>query len=185
MDNYTIKYNLREKINRFDEYILSKGNKHVADDEIKAYILENKLLNHYCKICQQSPIWNKKPLDLVLDRVNNNSKDNRIENLRLVCPNCLSQLKRRSTIFSKIVKVNVQKCIDCDKVIRNSSNFKNNKIQKFRCKQCIEKAIFFPLMKTTNSLKDNFNNSISNMINNKIMKTRINDEMCLSQSPPS
>ncbi len=149
MDNYCIKNSLCEKAKRYNEYILSINSpKHVDDDTIKAYILDNNLITHQCKICHQMPYWNKRPLDLVLDRVNNNSRDNRLENLRLLCPNCLSQLKNRSTIFEKILNVNIQRCIECEKVIRKSgSNYKNKKKTcNYRCKDCLEKAIFFPLM---------------------------------------
>ena len=149
MENYSIKHSLCEKAKRYNEYILSINNKNVDDDIIKAYILENNLLHHHCKICQQMPYWNKRPLDLVLDRVNNNSRDNRLENLRLLCPNCLSQLKNRSTIFEKILNVNIQKCIECEKIIKKSgSNYKNrkNKSCNYRCKGCLEKAIFFPFI---------------------------------------
>lgn len=150
MDNYCIKNSLCEKAKRYDEYILSIKNKHVDDDTLKAYILENNLLQHHCKICKQKPFWNKRPLDLVLDRVNNNIRDNRLENLRLLCPNCLSQIKKRSSIFERMINVNIQRCIECDKIIKKTgSNFKNkkNNCTNYRCKKCLEKAIFFPLFK--------------------------------------
>ena len=47
------------------------------------------------------PIWNKKPLDFILDRKNNNILDNDIENIRFLCPNCYSQIKQKKTIFKK------------------------------------------------------------------------------------
>jgi len=153
MENYSIKYTLSEKAKKYDDHILSIKHTHVDDDTLKTYILEHNLLNHHCKICHQTPYWNKRPLDLVLDRVNNNSRDNRLHNLRLLCPNCLSQVKKRSTIFEKMLNVNIQRCIECDKIIKkNGSNFKNkkNNLCKYRCKDCLETAIFFPLMKEIN-----------------------------------
>nr|WP_246355414.1 HNH endonuclease signature motif containing protein [Nocardioides ungokensis] len=45
-----------------------------------------------CAICGQPSSWNGAPLALVLDHVDGDSENNRRENLRLVCPNCDSQL---------------------------------------------------------------------------------------------
>jgi hypothetical protein len=39
--------------------------------------------------------WNGKPLRPILDHVNGNPRDNRPDNLRLLCPNCDSQLSTR------------------------------------------------------------------------------------------
>lgn len=57
---------------------------------IKAAIVKFKLKPLICEICRLS-IWNEKPIVLELDHKNGNSRDNRIENLRLLCPNCHSQ----------------------------------------------------------------------------------------------
>lgn len=58
---------------------------------VKKAILRERLIINKCAICGQAPIWNNKPLSLVLDHVNGEPNDNRLENLRFLCPNCNSQ----------------------------------------------------------------------------------------------
>lgn len=41
-----------------------------------------------CSICGQAPFWNGKALTLTLDHINGINNDDRLENLRWVCPNC-------------------------------------------------------------------------------------------------
>jgi hypothetical protein len=53
-------------------------------------IKEGKLLNE-CSLCGIKD-WLGKDLTLIIDHVNGVNNDNRLENLRLVCPNCNSQL---------------------------------------------------------------------------------------------
>lgn len=57
---------------------------------VRNYIAEQQ--KHRCAVCAVETTWNGLPLLLVLDHVSGDSTDNRRENLRLVCPNCDSQL---------------------------------------------------------------------------------------------
>ncbi|MCV7191347.1 HNH endonuclease [Mycolicibacterium brumae] len=45
-----------------------------------------------CAICGCSDVWQGEILAFVLDHIDGNPDNNRPENLRLVCPNCDSQL---------------------------------------------------------------------------------------------
>lgn len=59
---------------------------------LKARIMKQGLLPNVCAVCSMLPVWNGKPLTLILDHINGVNNDNRIQNLRLICHNCDSQL---------------------------------------------------------------------------------------------
>lgn len=68
-----------------------------------------------CSICGQLPVWNGKELTLILDHINGKNHDDRIGNLRWVCPNCNQQL---DTTGSRNIKNTIENnCIDCGKQI--------------------------------------------------------------------
>lgn len=58
---------------------------------VRDFLKRNNLLDDKCNICGMTSVWNNKPLRLELDHINGDSCDNRLENLRVLCPNCHSQ----------------------------------------------------------------------------------------------
>lgn len=51
-----------------------------------------KLYGNYCFVCPQLSEWNGKPLRMRVDHVDGDASNNLPGNLRLICPNCDSQL---------------------------------------------------------------------------------------------
>ena len=87
--NRYAKGNLTEK-NKPLEDILVQNSTYTNNTSLKKRLLKAQLIEYRCYICGISE-WNNQPLSLQLDHINGNNKDNRIENLRLLCPNCHSQ----------------------------------------------------------------------------------------------
>ncbi len=59
--------------------------------KLKSIVKNNKLIFYECYICKNLGFHLNKPLNLQLDHINGISNDNRLENLRWLCPNCHSQ----------------------------------------------------------------------------------------------
>lgn len=71
---------------------------------------------YVCAICGQEPFWNGAPLSLTLDHINGDNHDDRLENLRWICPNCDRQLptfagKNVTSRYNE--KIEKNHCIDC------------------------------------------------------------------------
>lgn len=59
--------------------------------EIVSEIILHKQ-EHKCAICGIDSVWQGKPLNFILDHINGDASNNWEYNLRLICPNCDSQL---------------------------------------------------------------------------------------------
>ena len=78
----TKKYSLEE--------ILVENSTYTNRETLKKRLVKEGWKEYKCEICGISE-WQGKELSLQLDHINGINNDNRIENLRLLCPNCHSQ----------------------------------------------------------------------------------------------
>lgn len=130
------------------EEILVIDSEYKDNQCLKRRLINNNLLKDECSVCKLLPIWNNEPLVLQLDHINGNTYDNRIENLRVICPNCHSQTdtfcgktkfrhkdfdkRKHKKKFKKVLQQLLKKskqlnCIDCGDEIGQRAN---------RCVKC-------------------------------------------------
>lgn len=87
---YINKNGFKEKSSNEQIFIL---NSTFSRKLVKARIIKYKLIDYKCKICHNTGEWMKEKLSLQLDHINGIDDDNRLTNLRFLCPNCHSQTK--------------------------------------------------------------------------------------------
>ncbi len=65
-------------------------NKNLQSNKLRRRLLGEGVKDHKCEVCSLST-WNGRPIPLELDHISGDKTDNRLENLRIVCPNCHAQ----------------------------------------------------------------------------------------------
>lgn len=68
-----------------EEY-LAEGRR-VMTSNLRRRLLDEGLKEHRCEMCGCNE-WEGQPIPRELDHINGRRDDNRLENIRLVCPNC-------------------------------------------------------------------------------------------------
>lgn len=63
--------------------------------KIRVRLIKEKIKKHECEICKMTE-WMGQPIPLELDHKNGNNSDHRLENLRIICPNCHHQTPTHS-----------------------------------------------------------------------------------------
>lgn len=121
---------------------------------------------YVCSICGQEPIWQGKELTLILDHINGINNDDRIENLRWVCPNCNQQLDTTNGKNRQRGKEVVNYCKDCGKPISRRAE---------RCIECFNKN------KTEDTVQQVTREELKNLIRT-IPFTRIGEKYGVSDN---
>lgn len=72
--------------------ILVRDSDYMSSHNLKNRLYNENIKKSICEMCGQDENWKGKKMSLILDHINGISNDNRIENLRIVCPNCNATL---------------------------------------------------------------------------------------------
>lgn len=132
-----IKKRLKEDNIRFDHFRRAQSIKKYTPENIfaenstytkvKNMILKLNLIEYRCILCNQPPVHNGIELCLQLDHKNGIHTDNRLENLRFLCPNCHTQTETYSGKNRKKLELCFQRkihnCNVCNKEIQNLNKF--------------------------------------------------------------
>lgn len=90
--HFLINKNVKEKYIKLKLIDILKEKSTYNRTLLKQRLYNEGLKERKCELCGQSEEWNGKHMSLILDHINGINDDNRIENLRIVCPNCNATL---------------------------------------------------------------------------------------------
>jgi transposase len=85
----------------------------VRGSNLKARLFREGLKSHECEMCGQGEDWNGARMSLILDHINGVSDDNRLENLRTVCPNCNATLETHCGRKTRKPRPAPRPCVRC------------------------------------------------------------------------
>lgn len=71
--------------------VLVRGSSY-SRSALKRRLYSERFKTRNCEFCGQGEMWRGRRMALILDHVNGVADDNRLENLRIICPNCAATL---------------------------------------------------------------------------------------------
>lgn len=108
--------------------ILINQSTYMNTTNLRNRLISENILKYQCILCGQLPEHNGMKLSLQLDHINGIRNDNRIENLRILCPNCHTQTPTYGRKNGRTYKQQ-SICTNCGVPVSNKS-------KTLLCKRC-------------------------------------------------
>jgi hypothetical protein len=91
-----------------------------ARSNLKARLYGEGIKVPICELCGQGEVWRGRPMGLILDHINGVRDDNRLANLRIVCPNCAATLETHCGRKNRI-EPSERACLLCGTLFRSKT----------------------------------------------------------------
>jgi hypothetical protein len=82
---------------------------------LKRRLYDEGLKSPVCELCGQGELWHGRRMSLILDHINGDGRDHRLENLRIVCANCAATL---DTHCGRKLRLEPIPCAHCGREFR-------------------------------------------------------------------
>lgn len=130
------------------EYLAENSNIHTF--KLKEKLLAEGLKENKCEICGTTE-WMGKPISCQLHHINGNNRDNRLENLQMLCPNCHSQTDNYCGQANKSKDEEKHYCEDCGRELKTkNARYCLSCASKRRGKITLKKEEFIGVLKRNN-----------------------------------
>jgi hypothetical protein len=103
---------------------------------LKQRLYRDGLKQRRCELCGQGETWHGREMALILDHVNGVADDNRLENLRIVCPNCNATLDTHCGRNARIDRDRM--CVRCGAPFR--ANYASHRYCSTACGHRFDRA---------------------------------------------